>query len=131
MKRINPIYILGLIIVLFIGSYTSLNNKKEEFRNSTKEINTLSKKAKNYKDYKDTWFNEKTIIKRVDSIIKNPSFRKEKILKSQTENKIRIKMESQNPRILNRFLNRMLNEKFIFKKLDIQKSSITLEIGLK
>ncbi len=131
MNKLNPIYILALIITLFIVSISMLNSKKEQFYSLDKEAKTLSVKAKNFRDYKKTWFNEKRILKRVDRILKNSNFKKEKILKTQNKNSIKVKIDSNNPKVLNKFLSRILNEKFVFKKLDIQKKTISFEIGLK
>lgn len=131
MNKLNPIYILALIITLFIVSLSMLNSKKEQFHRLDKEAKTLSVKAKDFRDYKKTWFNEKTILKRLNRILKSSTFKKENILKTQNKNSIKVKIESNNPRVLNKFLSRVLNEKFVFKKLDIQKRTISFEIGLK
>ncbi len=131
MNKLNPIYILALIITLFIVSLSMLNSKKEQFHRLDKEAKTLSVKAKDFRDYKKTWFNEKTILKRLNRILKSSTFKKENILKTQNKNSIKVKIESNDPRVLNKFLSRVLNEKFVFKKLDIQKRTISFEIGLK
>ena len=131
MKRLNPIYMLALIATLFIISFTSLNSKQEQYEKSIIDLNSLSVKAKNFNDYKQTWFDEKNITKKIDSILKSSSFKNEKVLRTKNKNIIRVKIESDNPRVLNKFLNRILNEKFRFKKLDIKKRSIYLEVGIK
>lgn len=131
MKRLNPIYIIALIAVLFIISFSVLNGKKSEYEELNNQFLSLNTKAKNFKEYKKSWFDEKYIIKKINLIVKSSSFRKEKILKTQNKNSIRVKIESENPIVLNKFLNRVLNEKLRLKKLDIQKRSISFEIGLK
>ncbi len=131
MKRLNPIYILALIATLLIISFTSLSQKKDEYKSLNKNLNSLSIKAESFNEYKSSWFNKRKVIKKLDSIVKSSSFRKEKILRVENKNIIRVKIQSENPRVLNKFLNRVLNEKFIFKKLDIQKDSISFEIGVK
>lgn len=131
MNKLNPLYILILIITIFIISFVKLNDIKKDYDVLNREATTFKQKAKSFKEYKQTWFNKKRVTKKIDNIIKSSTFKKEKILKTQTSNMIRVKIESLNPRILNKFLNRVLNEKLIIRKLDIKKTSILFEIVLK
>jgi len=130
MNKLNPLYILGLIITIFIVSFSLLSNEKEAYKNSVKSYENIKTKSKDFKEYKQTWFDKNKVKRKVDNIVKNSTFRKEKILKIEKSNIIRLKIESGNPRVLNKFLNRILNEKLILKKLDVQKRSISMEIGI-
>jgi len=130
MNKLNPLYILGLIITIFIVSFSLLSNEKEAYKNSIKSYENIKTKSKDFKEYKQTWFDKNKVKRKVDNIVKNSTFRKEKILKIEKSNIIRLKIESGNPRVLNKFLNRILNEKLILKKLDVQKRSISMEIGI-
>ncbi|WP_321468216.1 hypothetical protein [Halarcobacter sp.] len=130
MNKINPIYILAFVVVVFLISTSILNNKENEFKNLNKYVIDLNTKGKIFSEYKNNWFNKTAIINKVDRIIKNTAYKNEKILKTQTNNLIRIKFESNNTKLLNSFLNRVLNEKFLIKKINIEKTSIYLEIGL-
>ncbi|XOB63361.1 hypothetical protein ACMC56_06020 [Campylobacterota bacterium DY0563] len=130
MNKINPIYILAFVVVVFFISISTLNNKENEFKNLKKEITDLDTKGKIFSEYKNNWFNKNTVINKIDKIVKNAAYKNEKILKTQTKNVVRIKFESNNTKLLNSFLNRVLNEKFLLKKIDIEKTSIYLEIGL-
>ena len=131
MNRLNPIYILALVITVFIISVFILDEKKDEYKKSNSNFNSLNVKAKEFNEYKNSWFNEDVVEKKLDSILKSSSFRKEKILTTKDKNVIRVKIESNNQKVLDRFLNRILNERFIFKKVNIQKRYISFEIGLK
>ncbi|WP_320033508.1 hypothetical protein [Halarcobacter sp.] len=130
MNKINPIYILAFVVVVFFISISTLNNKENEFKNLKKDITDLDTKGKIFSEYKNNWFNKNTVINKIDKIVKNAAYKNEKILKTQTKNVVRIKFESNNTKLLNSFLNRVLNEKFLLKKIDIEKTSIYLEIGL-
>lgn len=130
MNKINPIYILALVFVIFLGSLTILNSKKQEYKSLNKDVSTLKVQGQNFSEYKRNWFNKDIIIKNINKILNHPSIKKEKILRTQVNNILKIKIESDNSRTLNDFLNRILNGKFILKKLDIEKRSIYLEIGL-
>ncbi|MCP4971842.1 MAG: hypothetical protein GY932_14755 [Arcobacter sp.] len=131
MNRLNPIYILALVLTLLVITFVVVDNKKSEFKSTYINYKNINLKAKDFSRYKQTWFNEKEILRKIDSIIKNSSFRNEKILKTQNSNIVRIKINSSNPRVLNKFINRVLNEKLLIKKLNIKKDSIFLEIGIK
>lgn len=128
MKRLNPLYILALIITILIITFVSLNNKKDEYDSLNKSVNKLEQKAKSYRNSKDTWFNKKRVENKIDKIINSSLFKKEKILKAKNGNLIKIKIESLNQKILDKFLNRVLNEKIILKKLEIKKTSIYFEL---
>ncbi|PLY08329.1 MAG: hypothetical protein C0625_01720 [Arcobacter sp.] len=130
MNKLNPAYLLGLIVIIFIISSVSVSNQKEKYKNSIQAYESMKIKSKNFKEYKQTWFNKSEVRKKIDSIVRNSTFRKEKILKVEQSNIIKLKIESRNPRVLNKFLNRVLNEKIILKKLDVQKRSISMEIGI-
>lgn len=131
MNKLNPIYILALLFVCFIISYSLVSSKKKEYFTSSLNYMNVSVKVKDFKEYKSTWFNSKQVSKRIDSILKSSTFRKEKILKTQVKDIIKIKIESKKQKVLDKFLNRILNEKVIIKRIDIQKKYINLEIRTK
>lgn len=131
MKRLNPLYILALVVTFLIITYVSLDNKKDEFSKLSKNVNALDIKAKTFKSNKNTWFDKKRVENQINKIINTSLFKKEKILKTKSGNLIKLKIESLNQKVLDKFLNRVLNEKIIFKKLEIKKTSIYFEVEVK
>ena len=131
MNKLNPLYILVLVFTILVISFIKLEDLKNNYNTQSSYLSSFDSKAKLYNEHKKTWFNEKNVAKKIDIIIKSSVFKNEKILKTQNKNFIKIKIESPNPRILDKFLNRVLNEKFLIKKLDIKKRSILMEIGFK
>ncbi len=131
MNKLNPLYILVLVFTILIISFVKLNDVKKDYALESSLVNSFDEKAIVFNDYKKTWFNEKVTIGKLESILKSSIFKNEKILKTQNKNLIKVKIESSNPKILDKFLNRILNEKFLIKKLDINKRSIFIEIGFK
>ncbi|WP_320652484.1 hypothetical protein [Arcobacter sp.] len=91
----------------------------------------LEIKAKEYKDLSNSWKNEKYINKTLDEILKNSIFKNEKIVKTATKESIKIKIETTDSRVLDNFLNRVLNKQLIIKKLELDKNFIILEVGTK
>ncbi len=129
MSRINPLYIVAIITSLLLISLYILNQNINIFKQKQNEYKQIQIKAKEYKDFNTSWNNKKNISKTLDNILKNRLFLKEKILRVNTLNSIKIKIQSKNQKVLNTFLNKILNKKFIIKKLNLTKNYISLEIG--
>ncbi|XPV67454.1 MAG: hypothetical protein ACNI25_09010 [Halarcobacter sp.] len=131
MSKLNPIYILAFIATIFILSIILVINKKSDFENMSSDYYQINSSAKNFNEYKTTWFDKNRVKTRLDRLLKSSSFRNEKILKSENSNLIKVKIESNKQNILEQFLNRVLNDKFIIKKIELEKTSIYLEIGFR
>lgn len=58
-------------------------------------------------------------------------FLDQKILRAKVNNVIKLKIESNDPKILDNFLNKILNKPLQINKLELDKSFINLEIGVK
>lgn len=130
MNRINPLYLIALALTFLFISFYLLNNKKLVFIEKKDELVSMEEKAKKYKSYKESWTNEKFVDKTIDNILKNRQFSNQKVLRAKTNNSVKVKIESTNEKILNAFLNKILNKKLIIKKLVIDKSFINIEIGI-
>lgn len=131
MTRINPLYIILLFLTLFFISFYLVSNQKKLYLEKSLETIQLETKAKEYKDLSNSWKNEKYINKTLDEILKNSIFKNEKIVKTATKESIKIKIETTDSRILDNFLNRVLNKQLIIKKLELDKNFIILEVGTK
>ncbi len=130
MNRLNPIYVLALVAVILFISFNMLFNIESEYNSAYKEKNSLGAKAQAFNEYKSRWFDKKSVEKRIDMLLKNSSFQNEKVLKVVNSNLIKIKIESKNQKILQTFLTRILNEKIMINKLQIEKDFISLEVGI-
>ena len=131
MKRLNPLYIISLFITILIISVLLLNQEKSILKEKTDELKEIQLKAKEYKSLKNSWNNEKYANDTLDLILKNKIFSNQKILKASTNELIKLKIESDDPKILDSFLNKILNKELAIKKLEIEKRYIDLEIGIK
>ena len=131
MKRLNPLYIISLFITILVISIFLLNEEKSILKEKTEELNAIQLKAKEYKSLKNSWNNEKYANDTLDLILKNKIFSNQKILKASTNELIKLKIESDDPKILDNFLNKILNKELAIKKLEIEKRYINLEIGIK
>lgn len=131
MKRLNPLYLIFLALTVVFVSFYVLNNTKKEYIEKVSEFNTFEQKAKDYKSLKQQWSDKKYANNTINAIIKNRAFSKEKILFVETGDVLKVKIESNDPKILDNFLNKILNKPLVLKKLDIKKDSINLEVSVK
>lgn len=131
MKRLNPLYVILLFLTILIISIFSLNKEKNNFKEKSQEYSTFKIKAKEYKNLKEQWLNEKFVNETLDQILKNKMFSNQKILRATTKDLVKVRMESDDPKILDSFLNKILNKQLELKKLEIEKRFINLEIGIK
>lgn len=131
MNRLNPLYIILLLLTIVFISFFSLSNEKSLYLEKVKETKMIEEKALEYKAMTSYWRNESFINKTVDEILKSSMFKNEQIIKTSSKDSIKIKIESSNPQVLDNFLNRVLNKQLIIKNLELDKNYINLEIGTK
>lgn len=131
MNRLNPLYVIALSFTIVFVSFFLLNTESKNYDLKIKEFNTISVKAKEYKQFKASWNNKSFVNKTLNQILRSSTFKNQKVLRVNGKNSIKLKMISSNQKILNSFLNKLLNKKLIIKKLELDKSYIDLEIGLK
>ena len=131
MNRLNPLYVIALAFTVVFVSFFLLKEELKLYKQNNDEFNTIQVKAKEYKDYKNSWDNKTFVNKTLNQILRSSSFKKQKVLRVDTQTAIKVKMISENPRVLNSFLNKILNKKLVIKKLELNKTYIDLEIGIK
>jgi uncharacterized protein YktA (UPF0223 family) len=131
MNRLNPLYIILLFITIVLLSFYSISNEKKAYYKKVEETKQLEIKALEFKNLVNAWTSEKYINSTLDEISKSQIFAIEQISKSVTKELIKIKIDSANPEILDIFLNKVLNKQLIIKKMQLDKNSINLEIGIK
>lgn len=131
MNRLNPLYIILLLFTVLFISFFSLINIKKVYSEKLEETNEIQIKSKEYNSLVSYWKNEEFIQKTLDEILKNPLFKNENIVKTETKESIKIRIETPNSQILDSFLNKILNKQLIIKKMELDKNYINLEIGIK
>ena len=131
MNRINPLYVVGLSIVLVIISFIYLSNEKVFYNTKVEQLNELEIKFKEYYEVSTYWKNEKYVKETIDHILSNSSFSNENINKVVTKEHIKLKLESSSEQTLDTFLNMILNKQLIINKLELKRDSIYLEVGLR
>ncbi len=129
MNKINPLYILALMLTLVLLSFQQLSEQKNSFYEKAKEFESLKEKAKEYRHLSSSWASKENTVKTLNQIVNSSQFRKHKILKVETQKNLKVKIESSDTKVLNNFLNRVLNKQLIIEKMELQKDYIALEIG--
>lgn len=131
MKRLNPLYLIALFFTITFISFFLLNSKKEQYKVDFLEYENLKEISKEYKNLTQQYKNEKYVNETLDLILKNKLFSNQKILRTKTNDVIKLRIESNDGNILDSFLNKILNKPLIIKKLQLEKNYINLEIGVK
>ncbi|MCG3684464.1 hypothetical protein [Aliarcobacter butzleri] len=131
MNRINPLYIIGLFLVLVLISFISLSNQKNLFYNKKNQLSDLEIRFKEYYDISNFWKNEKYINETIDEILNSSLLKDEDIVKIVTKDNIKLKLETASEQNLDSFLNMILNKQLIIKKLEIKRTMVNVEIGLR
>lgn len=131
MNRLNPLYVVFLLFTILFISFFSLSNIKKLYSEKLVEVNDIQTKAKEYKSLVSYWKNQEFVSKTVDEIVKSSTFKNENIVKTETNEIIKIKIESTNPDILDSFLNKILNKQLIIRKMELDRNHIYVEIGIK
>ena len=131
MKRLNPLYIILLFVTIVFISFFMLNEEEKNFNEKIKNLNSFESKTKDFKELKTSWSNKEFVNSNLDLILKNRMFSNQKVLRVATKDIVKVKIESSDPKVLDNFLNKILNKQFIIKRLELQKSYISLEIGVK
>ena len=130
-NRINPLYIIILLLVMIFVSYSLLiKEKNNSFENNKQLVKTL-KKVDEYNEYKQNWYNKKKVLSELNLILSNRVFKNQKQLKVQNKNAIKVKLESNNSKVLSNFLNKILNKRFLINNLELNKKFVLVEIGFK
>ncbi len=128
MNRLKPMYILLFSFVLFLYSIINLNLVNNKLTQTKKESTKYLKIANKYKDLKISWGDIKNQEKRIYSIIKISNIQNANIVK--TGKTIKIDIKNLTPRVLDKFINKILNEKIVVDNLILTKSSLTMEVGI-
>ena len=128
MKNINPLFLLiASLIVLFIAIF-SFNKAQKQLLIEQEEYQEFKQLSLRYNKQRDTFSNGTNIIKRIQKLLLNSNIRNAEIL--HKNKKITIKISSLNINLVQKFINKILNERFNIIKLNIIQDKITLEIGV-
>lgn len=129
MNRIHPLFIILLLFILAISLHVKKNSLEKALEVENQFLSRLEMELKDISDLKTKWSDSK---KKLDSIIKNPSFEGVSFKQEDLKDKSIIRIENITSTGLKLFINKLLNSYIDIKKLSVQKAdeqiSITVEI---
>ncbi|RXJ68317.1 hypothetical protein CRV08_08685 [Halarcobacter ebronensis] len=128
MSKINPLYLLALIVILFITSFIVLQNKKEQLLIAEHDFNQKYALAKEFNLLKRNYRNKEQKISSIKSLENNATFKKGELHINESNTNISVSFKSEDPNILENFINRILQERFSFKSFSISLNKVTFEV---
>lgn len=131
MNRINPLYLLLLSFIIVFISLSMLASEKNLFLSKIEESRLFEKMSVDFIALKKEWFDKNEIKKQINVLTNNSKFRKADIITTFEDKKAVIKLNSQDKNIIESFVNKILNNKFLINKLEISKTSVFVEVSLK
>jgi len=134
MNRINPLYILLLIFVLFIFFTFKLNYANDELSEIQQNYKESSKLAIKIDNIKKAYKDKNRVIKKINNILKNSVLQNIDIKRKITNSKIILLSNSINKSALNYLIGKFLNNSFDITKLNIKKidnKKATLEVEIR
>lgn len=131
MNRINPIYILLLCLTISLVSFSLLFDIKKELLSNTEKLSNFKNTASTFVSLKKDWNNKQEIQKQISNLSNEITSKKAKLLISFEKRVATIKLETSEKKVLNRFVNKLLNKKLKINKLDIRSNYVFVEVSLK
>jgi len=135
MNKINPLYLLGFFILVFLlVVYKTEVMQKKIVLNAQNNVQ-IEADAKEIYLLKGRWKNQKQMIIRLKKILEHKAFASKVTKKQRKRNIYQIELKNLDYRTLDSFVNKILNEAIIIKKMTIQRNSensasVSLECSL-
>lgn len=125
MNRIHPLFIILLLFILAISLHVKKSSLEKALEVENQFLSKLEMELKDINDLKTKWSDSK---KKLDSIIKNPSFEGVSFKQEDLKDKSILKIENITPSGLKLFINKLLNSYIDIKKLSVQKADEQISI---
>ncbi|MCK5294806.1 MAG: hypothetical protein KAJ49_09150 [Arcobacteraceae bacterium] len=128
MKNINPLFLtIACAIILSIAIF-SLDSAKKSLKVEKKEFEEFKQLAVKYNTLQKHWGDKKLIIENIQKILKSSGIRNANIIEKNKT--VVVQIVSMNITQVDKFVNKLLNERLSIKKLEITKNKIILEVGI-
>ncbi|RXJ80215.1 hypothetical protein [Arcobacter sp. F2176] len=128
MNRINPIYILITLIFFLFLSFVFLGTEKSKLKEIQSNFASEILTAKDFRILKSNHQDKSTLLSKIKGLKSNASFKKENIQIIHEGKHIKALIKSDNKEVLNKFLNQILQDRFLIKKLTITSNMISFEM---
>lgn len=128
MNKINPLFLLSATIVVTFIAFYSYFQAQNKFVTSKQDLESFGVIAKNYASLNSAYQDKKKILKRLETIIKKSNIKNANMTKG--EKKITLKIDKANSTQIEKVVNKLLNEKFNIVKIQVNETSLFIEIGV-
>ncbi|RXJ98921.1 hypothetical protein CRV02_12785 [Arcobacter sp. CECT 8989] len=128
MNRINPIYILIILFLLLFLSFIYLGTEKSKLKDIQSNFAHEILTAKDFRILKSNHQDKSNLLSKIKGLKSNTPFRKENIQIINEGKYIKALIKSNNKEVLNKFLNQILQDRFLIKKLTITSNMISFEM---
>ena len=124
---INPLILLIAAMVIFLISIISLNSKQVEKNKSEYNFTKNKEIINSYSNMNNNWANLKVQENIINKLLKTLKIKNASLKIKNAKIVVNIKA---NKNILNRFINKLLNEKLSLIKLKLSKEKLSFEVGI-
>jgi hypothetical protein len=128
MNKINPLYIFIFSVVLFLLSTISIISSSSSLQFKKEDINKYIIVANRYNNLQKSWGKNSGAKNTINKILKSSNIQNASI--NKTSNTIKIYIKNTSIDILDKFINKVLNEHLIIKKFTLTKNELQIEVGI-
>ncbi|MBD3840499.1 MAG: hypothetical protein IE909_01210 [Campylobacterales bacterium] len=127
MKKINPLTLILVSVLLFLVSIVSLQKVNNQYYNEKDQMKNFFTKAQEYVVLKNHWYNKNEIKEKLQKHLKSSGI--SKFFIGENSSKISVEIDSFTLDSIDKLLNKILNDKFSIYAIELNKSNVKLEIG--
>jgi biopolymer transport protein ExbB/TolQ len=133
MSKINPLYILGLLVIFFLFSVLQLSKAKEEYKEQANSYQETRELALRLDGIKSVYTQEKVLQSKLDQLIKQLQTKGVELSKTESKKSTVISAMSIDLANLNTLMGKILNGSYQIKEINLQhisdeKARLRLEI---
>jgi hypothetical protein len=125
MQKINPIFLVLLLVVVAIFVHIKKENFKTALVKNNIAISKLNKELEDTAKLKNRWLNS---YKKLNSILNSSAYKGAVITKEDMKNGVVVKIEKLNSSMLRGLLNKILNSYILLKKISIKKDNLNVSL---
>jgi hypothetical protein len=123
MNKINPLYILGLLVIFFLFSVLQLSKAKEEYKEQVSSYEETRALALRLDGIKSVYTQEKVLQSKLDQLIKQLQAKGVELSKTESKKSTVISAMSIDLANLNTLMGKILNGSYEIKEISLQHSS--------
>ena len=125
MSRINPFYIVAMLLFILVFAFFKLSTLKEELSEVKSEYSTISALSSELVGLKKAYASSQKSKKSLQRILRNSALKNANIKQKNSKNAIKLSSDKMQKRALNTLLGKVLNATYNITSFKIRKLSDT------